>query len=203
MGDMYLNGDGVQKNVEKSILSFEKGADGGDNEARVELGRILYTTTGFQDFTKAYQYLKAAADEGYSPAYNPLGILLVSKKFSDRDPSAAWEWFDKGAKEEIGLAKLNQATFLKRGENGVADYVKAFEILESLVQDNQDTTAAYLLALLILSEECPVKDQTIARKYLEISAGKGCQPAAKLLDNNDLFTGPAVLNFWEDYILED
>jgi len=56
---------------------------------------------------------------------------------------------------------------------------------------------------LILSGECPIKDQAVARKYLEISADKGWSPAAKLLDNNELFTGPAVLNFWEDYILED
>jgi hypothetical protein len=63
--------------------------------------------------------------------------------------------------------------------------------------------ATYLLALLILSGECVVSDQTIARKYLELSSQKGWLPADKLLDNNDLFTGPAVLNFWEDYILED
>ena len=42
-----------------------------------------------------------------------------------------------------------------------------------------------------------------ARKYLELSSEKGWKPADKLLDNNDLITGPAVLNFWEDYILED
>ncbi len=92
---------------------------------------------------------------------------------------------------------------MKRGENGVVYYQKAYEILESLIQEDVDEVAAYLLALLILSGECLVKDQTIARKYLELSSEKGWQPAAKLLDNNNLFTGSAVLNFWEDYILDD
>jgi len=203
LGDMYLNGEGVQKNVDKAILSLEKAAEAGDNEARYELGRILFITIGFQDFTKAFQNLRAAAENGYAPAYNLLGILLVSRKFSDRNPGAAWKWFEKGATEQIKPAVLNQSTFLKRGENGEVDYQKAFGILESLVQNDPDKTAAYLLALLILSGECQVKDQSIARKYLEISAEKGCLPAAKLLDNNELFTGPAVLNFWEDYIVED
>ena len=72
-----------------------------------------------------------------------------------------------------------------------------------LVQDDEDEIAAYLLALLVLSGECEVTDQLVARKYLEMSSQKGWKPADKLLDNNDLFTGPAVLNFWEDYILED
>ena len=203
LGDMYLNGDGVQKNVEKAILSYEKVAEVGDDEARYELGRILYTTMGYQDFAKAFQYLQAAAENNYAPGYNLLGVLLISRKFSDRDPAKAWEWFEKAAAEGTKVAAINQATYLKRGENGEADYQKAFEILESLVLDDPNKTAAYLLALLILSGECLVKDQNIARKYLEISAEKGWEPAAKLLDNNELFTGPAVLNFWEDYILED
>ncbi|MCX6238370.1 MAG: tetratricopeptide repeat protein [Bacteroidia bacterium] len=203
LGDMYLNGDGIQKNVEKAILSFEKSADSGDDEARYELGRILYTTTGYQDFTKAILHLKAAAENSYAPAYNLLGVVLVSKKLSERDPVAAWHWFEKGAEEGIITAKLNKATYLKRGENGVVDYNKAYNILEELEQDDQDRIAAYLLALLILSGECEVKDQEVARKYLELSSRKGWKPADKFLDNNDLFTGPAVLNFWEDYILED
>jgi uncharacterized protein len=203
LGDMYLNGDGVLKNIEKAILSFEKAAKTGDDDARYELGRILYTTTGYQDFTKAVLHLKAAAENNYAPAYNLLGVVLVSKKLSERDPIAAWSWFEKGADEGIRAAKINKATYQKRGENGVVDLQKAYGILESLVVDDQDEIAAYLLALLILSGECEIKDQEVARKYLELSSEKGWQPAAKLLDNNDLFTGPAVLNFWEDYILED
>jgi len=128
---------------------------------------------------------------------------LVSRRFSDRNPATAWEWFEKGVAAGIKTAVLNQATFLKRGENGEVEYQKAFGLLESLVRGDPDKTAAYLLALLILSGECQVKDQSIARNYLEISAEKGCLPAAKLLDNNELFSGPAVLNFWEDYIVED
>ena len=203
LGDMYLNGEGVQKNIEKAILSFEKAADAGDDEARYELGRILFTTKGYQDFTKALVHLKLAAENSFIPAYNLLGVLLVSKKLSQRDPLAAWNWFEKAANEGVITAKLNQATYLKRGENGVTDYQKAFEILESIAQNDENEIASYLMALLILSGECEVKDQAVARKYLELSSQKGWLPAVKLLDNDDLFTGPAVLNFWEDYILED
>jgi len=203
LGDMYLNGDGVQKNIDKAITSFEKAAEAGDDEARYELGRVLFTTHGYQDFTKAVLHLKAAAENSYAPAYNLLGVLLVSKKFSERDPAAAWTWFEKGTDEGIRAAKLNKATYLKRGENGVVDLQKAYEILDSLEQEDQDEVAAYLLALLVLSAECEIKDPAIARKYLELSSEKGWKPADKLLDNNDLFTGSAVLNFWEDYILED
>ena len=113
------------------------------------------------------------------------------------------EWFEKGAIEGGTAAKLNQVTFLKRGENGIVDYQKGYEILESVIQNDESEIAFYLLALLILSGECLITDQSIARKYLELSAQKGYQPAAKLLDNDDLIAGPAVLNFWEDYILED
>jgi hypothetical protein len=203
LGDMYLNGDGVQKNVDKAILSFEKAAESGDDEARYELGRILFTTKGYQDFTKAVLHLNAAAENKYAPAYNILAVILVSKKFSERDPVAAWNWLEKGDEEGITAAKLNKATYLKRGENGVVDLQKAYEILDQLVKVDEDEVAAYLLALLVLSGECEVKDLDVARKYLELSSQKGWKPADKLLDNNDLITGPAVLNFWEDYILED
>ena len=203
LGDMYLNGDGVQKNVDKAIASFEKATESGDDEARYELGRILFTTTGYQDFAKAVRHLKAAAENSYAPAYNLLAVVLVSKKFSEREPAEAWTWFEKGADEGIRAAKINKATYLKRGENGIADLQKAYEILDSLENEDQDEVAAYLLALLILSGECEVKDQAVARKYLELSSQKGWKPSDKLLDNNDLVSGPAVLNFWEDYILED
>ena len=203
LGDMYLNGDGVQRNIDKAITSFEKAAESGDDEARFELGRILFTTIGFQDFTKALQYLKAAAENSFAPAYNLLGVVLLSKKLSERDPDDAWNWFVKGANEGIASASLNMATYLKRGENGVIDLQQAFKILETLLQEAQDRIAAYLMALLVLSGECDEKDLAVARKFLELSAEKGWKPSAKLLDNNDLFTGPAVLNFWEDYLLED
>jgi TPR repeat protein len=132
-----------------------------------------------------------------------LGVLLLSKKFSGRDPAAAWDWLVKGAAERSTVAKLNQATYLKRGENGIVDYQMSYHILEAIVQNDGNEIASYLLALLILSGECTLKDQSVAKKYLELSSQNGCQPATRLLDNNDLFTGPAVLNFWEDYILED
>ena len=85
----------------------------------------------------------------------------------------------------------------------MVDYQKAYGILELLRGENPDKIASYLLALLILSGECQIKDQEVAKKYLELSSEKGWQHATKLLDNNELFTGSAVLNFWEDYLLED
>ena len=71
------------------------------------------------------------------------------------------------------------------------------------MSEDKDAVAAYLLALLILSGVCDIKDQTIARNYLEMSAKQGNQSAAKLLGNDDLFTGPAILNFWEDYLISE
>jgi TPR repeat protein len=147
-------------------------------------------------------HLRAAAENNYLPAYNLLGVLLLSKKLSGRNPAEAWTWLEKSASEGIREAKINQATYLKRGENGTVDYQQAYAILELLAHDKEDEIASYLLALLILSGGCAVTDQNVARRYLEISAQKGWQPASKLLDNDDLFGGSAVLNFWEDYMIE-
>jgi TPR repeat protein len=98
LGQMYLNGDGVEQNVVKAVELYTQAAKQGLLEAQADLG-FLYATREdkvSQDFLFAYKWLSLAVQKGDRIAIKDLEKLAATmtneqieeaKKLVQQEPS--------------------------------------------------------------------------------------------------------------------
>ena len=69
LGDMYSNGEGVEKNCKEAAKWYKKAADQGEVNAQFALAVMYYKGLGVQiNHSEAVKWWKKAADQGHSGA---------------------------------------------------------------------------------------------------------------------------------------
>ena len=97
----YLEGLGVEKDVEKAFGLFQKAAEAGHAESLTELGKCCLEGIGTtKDPKAAVNYLRIASDARYGEAMFLLGLCLEKGEGIERDPDRAWELIRMAAEEE-------------------------------------------------------------------------------------------------------
>lgn len=74
-GDMYFNGNGAPKNIDKAVEYWEIAADLGHTGCMMMLGQVYENVEGKKDNAKALQYYTAAAEQDIAQAYVKLGMM--------------------------------------------------------------------------------------------------------------------------------
>jgi len=128
---MYLKGWGVPQDTDKAEDWFKKAANQGNAKAETALGHIYLTTAAFntvisnmfsnpygkstatEDYQKALYWFKKAAEQGYAPAENYLGVMYANGLGVPQDYSKALYWLKKSAKQRYAKGEAN----LKRLES--------------------------------------------------------------------------------------
>jgi SEL1 protein len=80
LGRMFLRAEGVEQSYERAQIWFQRGIKSGD--AGSQYGMALMHLHGLgvpKNTLKAHEYLKAAADQDYSPAQIALGALYLDQ----------------------------------------------------------------------------------------------------------------------------
>ncbi|MBL4930432.1 tetratricopeptide repeat protein [Clostridium paridis] len=112
---MYLNGDGIEVNVEKGIKWLEKSAENGDMDAQSELGMYYYNGNMVErDFDKAVRLFKMSTENGNPIACICLGTAYMhGKGVESKDYNKAYECFKKvhDMGETIGTYYLGDCYF--------------------------------------------------------------------------------------------
>ena len=87
LGIIYLNGDGISKDVTQAIFWLQKAGDGGNGDAFTNLGNIYCDGDGVpRDRRKGLGYHKKSADMGFLHGQNDYAWLLAtSPEAKDRD----------------------------------------------------------------------------------------------------------------------
>ena len=100
LGECYLHGHGVEKNVSKTIELWEFAAKEGDG-VRMELANLYCAGIEFEpDYEKAVYWWKKAAhldydpDRGFPEARYELGVCYYEGKGVEKDIQKAIEYFD-------------------------------------------------------------------------------------------------------------
>ncbi|SDY38617.1 Sel1 repeat-containing protein [Nitrosomonas sp. Nm58] len=102
LGEMYLNGDGVEKNIEKGISLYERAAEGGDADAQFALGKIYFNDYRVpKNIKQAHYWLTTSAKNGYSDQVNSL--------LNDLDKELAQAEADEQEKARKAKTELNEA----------------------------------------------------------------------------------------------
>ena len=97
-GFNYLNGKGVEVNLQRAFDYFQKAAEKNNYSAMTNLAHMYdYGKGTTQDYAKAAGLYKKGADGGVKEAMNNLGIMYFYGKHFTKNYTAAIEWFLKGA----------------------------------------------------------------------------------------------------------
>ena len=113
LGSAYFQGDGVEKDMKKSIYWLEKSAKQGFVDAQGFLGFIYSGGLGVErDIQKALFYNEKAAKQGNANAQNTLAGLYTHYPEIPVDIKKAQYWYSKAVKQDLLHAQCNFAAFL-------------------------------------------------------------------------------------------
>ncbi|KAI8887598.1 HCP-like protein [Backusella circina FSU 941] len=104
LGELYLNGDGVEKNEQTAFDYFKIAADQGHVNAQYKLGFIYDNGLGLdQDYVTAIAWYKKAASQNHITANYRLGRMHFLGEGVEQDNDLVFEYFKVAA--ELGDAE--------------------------------------------------------------------------------------------------
>ena len=104
---LYLFGEGVEKNLNRSVDLLRQAAEGGYAPAQYDLAIMLQKGARAQrdflakDLRKARQLQQKAANQGYIDAMIGLAQMMSTGQGGDRDVSSAVTLYQQAAKARI------------------------------------------------------------------------------------------------------
>ncbi len=113
LGSAYFTGDGLEKDINKSLYWLEKSAKQGLSRAQAFLGFIYENGQGVEkNIQKALIFNEKAAKQGNANAQNNLASMYYSYEEIPIDIKKAKYWYTKAVKQDLLHAKCNFAGFL-------------------------------------------------------------------------------------------
>ncbi len=143
LGDLYLNGhseNDIEPDLDKAIAYYEKAAQGGMEDALLELGFIYCAGKQMPpDYEKGIGYYRQAAEMGNTTALGNLGMSYINGYGVEKDAEKGFECFLKAAEGGHPMA-MHQVALMYRDGVGVApDAEKAAKWEErAKIQEEQD-----------------------------------------------------------------
>jgi hypothetical protein len=131
LGNLYVKGDGVEKDPAEARYWYKKANENDYIPARYVYARMLETGYGGSaDLDKAVKLYKDAAEHGYAPAQYRLAELYAAGEGVERNLALAFQWFQQAAinpapDHNQARAQAALAEMYDRGEGVAADPAKA------------------------------------------------------------------------------
>ncbi|EGB09495.1 hypothetical protein AURANDRAFT_23917 [Aureococcus anophagefferens] len=91
---LYVTGSGVKLDKKKAMQLFRTAADLGSAVAQTNLGVLLYSEKRFEE---AFRYYALAANQGFTPSENNLGICYMDGAGTEVDLGKARYWLERAA----------------------------------------------------------------------------------------------------------
>lgn len=128
LGIMYEDGSGVEQNLAKAFLWYEKSALQGYQDAQSTLAWMYDTGEGVpQDYYKAAQWYKKAAIQGDPESQNRLAYLYTNGLGVEQNYEQAVVWCKKSANQNYAKAQFQLATMYGLGKGVSKDLVQTYK----------------------------------------------------------------------------
>lgn len=158
-------------------FSLKSRAESGQEKAEYEYGMELFYQERYQD---AVEYLKLAAEKGYSPAAYKLGWYFKEGVDGSQDFERAEKYLTLAAENENEDALITLGKMYLDGDGVVQDYRKAFTYLyKSANLGNKE--AAYHVAVLYAVGKGVEQNYDAAYKFAKKASLTDDNPFLKLL----------------------
>jgi len=119
VGNLYMRGRGVNRNMTKAAQWFQKAASTGHAFAQARLGILYFEGRGVkQNYPQALKLLNAAAKQNVPSAYYQLANMFELGTGVPQDLHQSIFWYKKAEKSGYYLAKAKIERLSKRLENG-------------------------------------------------------------------------------------
>ena len=182
LGEMYRQGNGVEKNKVVSCNYYQKSAEGGSKKAFLKAGTChIPDTRDGEGFKETFKWFKKASEElkktdldesEEKDLYIKLGIMYYGGKGTLQDFSEAAKWFEKSAEMGDSYSQGVLALLYYSGDGVLTDRKKArYWAEKSAAQGN--STGEGILGMLYQYSLPPDKDMRKAVNLYKKSADQG------------------------------
>ena len=126
LGNMYRNGEGVERDENKAVKWYRKAAEQGDGNAQYNLGLMYEMGRGiYRDEKKAVKCYRRAAEQGLARAQLCLGLMYECGTGVEQDDTKAAAWYRKAAEQGDPDAQCNLGVMYEYGTGVEQDETKA------------------------------------------------------------------------------
>ncbi|MDH5691504.1 MAG: sel1 repeat family protein [Gammaproteobacteria bacterium] len=168
LGQLFADGEGVEKNMSKAVKWFKKAAEQGYATAQFNMGNMYRQGEGVkQDLEKSAYWYEKAANNGFAHAQFNLALMYYYGKGVKKDDKKVLYWYERAANQGVTRAQYLLGAM---HEAGVATPRNVVEALHwySKASDAGDADAYRAMNELVtvLSEE--ERDQAKSRGLLAV-----------------------------------
>ena len=122
VGNLYMRGRGVNRNMTEAAKWFKKAADSGNASAQARLGILYFEGRGVkQNYSQALKLLNAAAKQNIPSAYYQLANMYELGTGVRQDLHKSIAWYKKAEQSGYYLAKAKIERLSKRLGNGTVN----------------------------------------------------------------------------------
>jgi TPR repeat protein len=179
VADFYIQGKGVDKDLERGVSILRKAADSGNPIASFRLATQALLEEK-PNLLAGYGYLLVAANGNLLEAQNELALLYLSGKMSGADPTAGLAWLTRAAQGGFAQAQYNLAVLYDNGAGGVARNIGNAGQLYTLAANQGHGPATLALARLVNAGIGTKPEPTKAWAIATLAAERGMKEAPKL-----------------------
>lgn len=140
LGDAYLTGNGVGKDVPKGLAYLRQGASSGSSSAQYTLSRLLRSGSHgvTKDIPQGLQWLQKSATAGNGNAQYELAVLLIyGKDGLKQDITQGIQWLQKSAELGHAEAQNNLGLLYLKGEEVERNERKAFQWIHASAMQHE------------------------------------------------------------------
>ena len=140
LGELYYQGYGTEKNLEKSIKSFRKASHYKFAHAQYRAGVFYLMEDNFIDNKEGIRYLRKAARNGHTESAFLLAIIFGTGEFGIKDVGESDKWLGKALKNKHYVAQQYASYLYKSGQVDKGHYIKVNEIISELQANTLTST---------------------------------------------------------------
>jgi len=149
MGELYYQGYGTEKNLDKSLKYFKKAAKYKFTYAEYRTALFYLEEKEYLDTGRGIKYLKRAARNGHTESAFLLALTYGSGELTDKDTEESDKWLNKAIKGKNSKSK-SYASFLQQsGELTYQDYPKVSTMIALLREEAKPITQAEQTDLMV------------------------------------------------------
>ncbi len=132
VADLYYQGYGTEKNLEKSIRYFRKASRYQFAYAQYRAGVFYLMEKDFIDHGKGIKYLRMAARNGHTESAFLLGVIFGTGELGIKDVGESDKWLEKALKKKHSVAQKYAGYLYKSGQVDEGRYTRVNEFIREL-----------------------------------------------------------------------
>ena len=179
IGQMYRDGNGVERDFDKSISYLSKAAENGNNKAMYMLGD-LYSDGKYikKDHDQAFKWYLMSASIGNAKAQYQVGMMLSSGIGTEKNEDEAKKWFARYSSTMVNDSRKKAMETLRIRKG---DYELSNDLLKAMSRSNQPGSMT-ALAYKYQTGKGFKKNEKAAMELLTKASVAGGAPRLKLAE---------------------